>query len=82
MRKERKKYLILLFLLIFFHLLLNLLILEKDNVPFSFDEGGIYQISREYYNNLLKQPPADLGRIYRIYYSFTSFYPPLYMLSH
>ncbi|MCD6219956.1 glycosyltransferase family 39 protein [Candidatus Calescamantes bacterium] len=82
MRKERKKYLIFHFLLIFFHLLLNLLILEKDNVPFSFDEGGIYQISREYYKNLLKHPPADLGRIYRIYYSFTSFYPPLYMLSH
>ncbi|MCD6521535.1 glycosyltransferase family 39 protein [Candidatus Calescamantes bacterium] len=82
MKFERKKYFLFLLLLILFHLSLNLIILKKDNVPFAFDEGGIYLISREYYKNLIKKPPENFWKIYHIYYSLTSFYPPFYMLSH
>lgn len=76
------KYHFILLLLVFFHGVINWIILREDNVPFCYDEGGIYEMSRIYYHHLIENFTWNPRKIYHYYWATTYFYPPLYMLSH
>jgi 4-amino-4-deoxy-L-arabinose transferase-like glycosyltransferase len=76
------KYHFFLFLLILFYGITNFSVLTQDNVPFFYDEGGIYEMSRIYYHYLVENFTWDLRKIFYHYWDTSHFYPPFYMLSH
>lgn len=76
------KYHLILFLLVLFLGITNWIVLKQDNVPFCYDEGGIYATSRIYYHDLIENFTWNLKKLFYLYWVTTPFYPPLYMLSH
>jgi len=76
------KYQLVLFLLVLFHGIVNWTMLKQDNVPFCYDESGIYEMSRIYYRHLVENFTWNPRVLFHHYWDTTHFYPPFYMLSH
>jgi len=67
----------LLFLLIIFNIINNLVILSRDNTPLLWDGGGYFYSSLRYYDVFLNQAPDFMSRFNEV----SPYRPPLFMLS-